>query len=100
MGNDAALACMSENLRVMFDYFKQLFSQVTNPPIDPLSEVIIMSLRCAIGPQGNLLEHSAEQCKRLTIDNPVIRMDDLERIKTMSSIPGLESWKTVVLYMT
>ena len=59
-----------------------------------------MSLKCAIGPQGNLLKHSAEQCKRLTIDNPVIRMDDLERIKTMSSIPGLESWKTVVLDTT
>eukprot|EP00668_Euglena_longa_P011617 GGOE01014026.1.p1 GENE.GGOE01014026.1~~GGOE01014026.1.p1 ORF type:complete len:2057 (-),score=451.46 GGOE01014026.1:451-6585(-) len=96
MGNDAALACMSLGPRLPYDYFKQLFAQVTNPPIDPFREAVVMSLRAAIGPQGNLLQHTAEQCHRISLDNPVLRIDDLERLKTMAAVPGWESWKVAV----
>ena len=53
MGNDSALACLSDKPRMIYDYFKQLFAQVTNPPIDSIREEIVMSLRCFIGPEGN-----------------------------------------------
>ena len=56
MGNDAALECLSDQPRMLYDYFKQLFAQVTNPAIDSIREEIIMSLECYIGPEGNLLE--------------------------------------------
>ncbi len=61
MGNDSALACLSDKPRMLYDYFKQLFAQVTNPPIDSIREEIIMSLECYIGPEGNLLETSSTQ---------------------------------------
>ena len=56
MGNDSALACLSDQPRMLYDYFKQLFAQVTNPAIDSIREEIIMSLECYIGPESNLLE--------------------------------------------
>ena len=66
MGNDAALAVLSEKPRQIFDYFKQLFAQVTNPPIDPIREEIVMSVVCPVGPENNLLaEPTEENCKRL-----------------------------------
>ena len=59
MGNDAALACLSDKPRMIYDYFKQLFAQVTNPAIDSIREEVIMSLECLIGPEGNLLSTKA-----------------------------------------
>ena len=56
MGNDSALACLSDKPRMIYDYFKQLFAQVTNPAIDSIREEVVMSLRCFVGPEGNLLE--------------------------------------------
>ena len=56
MGNDAPLACLAQQPRLLYEYFRQLFAQVTNPPIDPIREAIVMSLECYVGPQGNLLE--------------------------------------------
>ena len=56
MGNDSALACLSDKPRMLYDYFKQLFAQVTNPAIDSIREEVIMSLECYIGPERNLLE--------------------------------------------
>ena len=60
MGNDAALACLSDKPRMIYDYFKQLFAQITNPPIDSIREEVIMSLECLIGPEGNLLSTEKE----------------------------------------
>ena len=65
MGNDAALACLSDKPRLLFDYFKQLFAQVTNPAIDSIREEVIMSLECLIGPEGNLLENDKNNVKRV-----------------------------------
>jgi len=65
MGNDSALACLSDKPRMLYDYFKQLFAQVTNPAIDSIREEVIMSLECYIGPERNLLETTEEHAHRL-----------------------------------
>ena len=84
MGNDSALACLSDKPRMIYDYFKQLFAQVTNPPIDSIREEIVMSLRCFIGPEGNLLDSSAEQAHRLSLDHPIISNQELTNIRNMN----------------
>lgn len=61
MGNDVPLACLSSFCPLMYDYFKQLFAQVTNPPIDPFREKVVMSLQCPIGPEDNILHPSPKQ---------------------------------------
>ncbi|CAM1292011.1 Uncharacterised protein g298 [Pycnogonum litorale] len=81
MGNDAPLACLSEYQPLIYDYFKQLFAQVTNPPIDPFREKIVMSLACTIGPESNILEPSANQCKRLFLAQPMLSLSELEMLK-------------------
>jgi glutamate synthase (NADPH/NADH) large chain len=81
MGNDSALACLSDKPRMIYDYFKQLFAQVTNPPIDSIREEVVMSLRCFLGPEGNLLDTTPEQVHRLSIDHPVLSNQELADIK-------------------
>lgn len=61
MGNDEPLACLSAFAPLLYTYFKQLFAQVTNPPIDPFREKVVMSLQCPIGPEANILQPSAKQ---------------------------------------
>ncbi|MCU0873211.1 MAG: glutamate synthase subunit alpha, partial [Pirellulaceae bacterium] len=73
MGNDSALACLSDQPRVVYDYFKQLFAQVTNPPIDSIREEVIMSLECYIGPERNLLETTEQNCQRLLVPHPILK---------------------------
>ena len=82
MGNDAALAVLSEHPRQVNDYFKQLFAQVTNPPIDPIREEIVMSVVCPVGPEGNLLADPSEKhCERLVVRHPVLTLDEMETLK-------------------
>ncbi|MEX0777539.1 MAG: glutamate synthase large subunit [Phycisphaeraceae bacterium] len=81
MGNDAALACLSDEPRLTYDYFKQLFAQVTNPPIDSTREEIIMSLECFIGPEGNLLDTTEQQCHRLHVPHPILSNEQLAALK-------------------
>ncbi|MDB3898966.1 glutamate synthase-related protein, partial [Gammaproteobacteria bacterium] len=83
MGNDSALACLSDKPRMIYDYFKQLFAQVTNPPIDSIREEIVMSLRCFIGPEGNLLQTTPEQAHRLSLDHPILSNQQLSDIRDM-----------------
>ena len=83
MGNDAALACLSDKSRLLYDYFSQLFAQVTNPPIDSIREEIVMSVECYIGPEGNLLDSTEAQCNRLLLHNPILdaqQMADLHEL--------------------
>ena len=96
MGNDAPLACLSNYQPLIYDYFKQLFAQVTNPPIDPFREKIVMSLACPVGPEGNILEPSAKLCNRLWLENPILSLGDLQAIKTTN----IRGWRTAVLDMT
>lgn len=72
MGNDAALACLSDKPRLVYDYFRQLFAQVTNPPIDSIREEIVMSLECHIGPENNLLTVSPAHARRLRVPHPIL----------------------------
>ncbi len=76
MGNDSALACLSGQSRIIYDYFKQLFAQVTNPAIDSIREEVVMSLRCSIGPEGNLLSDKAKNAHRLVIDHPILTNEE------------------------
>ena len=84
MGNDAAIACLSDKPRLLYDYFKQLFAQVTNPAIDSIREEVIMSLESYIGPEGNLLETAEEHCHRLLIPHPILSNQELEAIKNIN----------------
>jgi glutamate synthase (NADPH/NADH) large chain len=90
MGNDAALACLSDKPRLISDYFKQLFAQVTNPPVDSIREEVIMSLECFIGPEGNLLDATEEQCHRLCLPHPILTNEELAAIKNLEH----RGWKT------
>lgn len=81
MGNDAPLACLSTFNPLMFHYFKQLFAQVTNPPIDPFREKIVMSLACPVGPEHNILEPGPEQCQRLWLEQPILSLPDMEMLR-------------------
>ncbi|ETV92507.1 hypothetical protein, variant [Aphanomyces invadans] len=81
MGNDAPLAVLSEQPKMPNEYFKQLFAQVTNPPIDPIREDLVMSLRCPVGPEQNVLDASADHAKRLIVDHPVLSLEDLHTLK-------------------
>ncbi|KAJ4417315.1 glutamate synthase [NADH] [Gnomoniopsis sp. IMI 355080] len=97
MGNDAPLACLSPAPRLLYEYFRQLFAQVTNPPIDPIRESIVMSLDCYVGPQGNLLEMDASQCGRLLLPSPVLSIPELKALKNVSKIHPEWTVKTIDL---
>ncbi|NLF69690.1 MAG: glutamate synthase large subunit [Candidatus Anammoximicrobium sp.] len=96
MGNDSALACLSDQPRLLYDYFKQLFAQVTNPPIDSIREEIIMSLECYIGPERNLLETTERHCQRLLMPHPILTNEDLAAVKELD----YRGWKTRTIDMT
>ena len=84
MGNDSALACLSDKPRMLYDYFKQLFAQVTNPAIDSIREEVIMSLECYIGPERNLLETTEEHAHRLRLPHPILSNEQLAALKHMN----------------
>ncbi|HWD68893.1 MAG TPA: glutamate synthase large subunit [Solirubrobacteraceae bacterium] len=84
MGNDAALAVLSDRQPPLFTYFKQLFAQVTNPPIDPIREQVVMSLQVGVGRERNLLGEVAEQAHQLVMDQPILRNHELERLRQVS----------------
>lgn len=96
MGNDAALAVMSEKPRMLYDYFKQRFAQVTNPPIDSIREEVIMALDCYIGPEQNLLQSEPENAHRLRIPHPILSNGELASIKSMDH----RGWKTCEIDIT
>lgn len=86
MGDDAPLAVLSQRPHLLYDYFKQRFAQVTNPPIDPLREKLVMSLNMSLGARGNLLEAKPELARTLVIESPVLTEAELESVKA-GSIP-------------
>ena len=81
MGDDTPLAVLSARPQLLYRYFKQLFAQVTNPPIDPLREELVMSLRGYLGRSGNLLGESPEHGRMLTLPHPILSNDDMSRLK-------------------
>lgn len=98
MGIDGPLACLADQPRLTFDYFRQLFAQVTNPPIDPIRESIVMSLECYIGPQGNLLEMTPSQCNRLLLKSPILDVTELQSISNINKV--FPKWKVAALDIT
>ncbi len=96
MGNDSTLACLSDRPRMIYDYFKQLFAQVTNPPIDSIREEIIMSLECYVGPEGNLLETQATDAHRLRLRHPILTNEDMAKLKAMDH----RGWRTKTIDIT
>ncbi|MGA2914971.1 MAG: glutamate synthase large subunit [Sedimentisphaerales bacterium] len=83
MGNDAALAVLSNKPKLLFNYFKQLFAQVTNPPIDPLREGLVMSLMGFTGRKPNILEETPQHCRQLKLPHPILTNEDIERLRSV-----------------
>ena len=96
MGNDAALAVLSDRPRMLYDYFRQLFAQVTNPPIDSIREEAIMSLECTIGPEGNLLETKPEHAHRLRVPQPILTNEEMSALKYIDH----RGWRSKVVDIT
>ena len=80
MGTDTALAVLSNRPRLLYDYFKQLFAQVTNPPLDAIREELVTSMESTIGPERNLLKPEPESCRQITIRYPIIDNDELAKL--------------------
>jgi glutamate synthase (NADPH/NADH) large chain len=88
MGTDTPLAVLSDKPKLLFNYFKQNFAQVTNPPIDPIREELVMSLVSIIGPRPNLLGHHAGNYYRLEVSQPILTNTDLDKIRDIDNLAG------------
>ncbi|MFE4642056.1 glutamate synthase large subunit [Streptomyces sp. NPDC056730] len=101
MGTDSPIAALSARPRLLFDYFTQLFAQVTNPPLDAIREELVTSLRSTLGPQGNLLEPAAASCRSVTLPFPVIDNDELAKLVHINAdgdMPGMKAATLSGLY--
>jgi len=96
MGNDSALACLSDKPRMIYDYFKQLFAQVTNPAIDSIREEVVMSLECYIGPEGNLLEATEQHAHRLRVPHPILSNEEMAALRHIDH----KGWRSKVIDIT
>ncbi|MFE7132528.1 glutamate synthase large subunit [Streptomyces sp. NPDC057638] len=97
MGTDSPIAALSERPRLLFDYFTQLFAQVTNPPLDAIREELVTSLHSTLGPQGNLLEPTAASCRSVTLPFPVIDNDELAKLIHINADGDMPGMKAVTL---
>jgi len=97
MGNDTPLAVLSDEPQLLFNYFKQLFAQVTNPPLDGIREEIVTDFSLAIGGDRNIFDISDQQCKKLKIQNPVISNADIDKLKSIDH-PDFKSVSISTLY--
>ncbi len=101
MGNDSPLAVLSDKNKPLYNYFKQLFAQVTNPPIDPIREAIVMSLNCFIGPKPNLLDINAvNPPMRLEVTQPILDFADMARLRSIAQHTGdkFQSYELDITY--
>jgi len=97
MGTDTALAVLSNRSRLLYDYFKQLFAQVTNPPLDGIREELVTQVATTIGPEQNLLEPTAQSCRQIKIPSPILSNESLARIREIDK-PGLKTKTVKILY--
>jgi glutamate synthase (NADPH/NADH) large chain len=97
MGTDTPIAALSEKPRLLFDYFTQLFAQVTNPPLDAIREELVTSLNGTIGPEANLLEPAPASCRQVVLPFPVISNDDLAKIRHINRDGDMPGFKTHVV---
>jgi glutamate synthase (NADPH) large chain len=101
MGSDSAVAVLSERPRLLYDYFTQLFAQVTNPPLDAIREELVTSLGATIGPEGNLLDARPGQCRQILLPQPVIDRDDLAKlmyVNERTETPGFKAFTIDALF--
>ncbi len=97
MGTDTSLAVLSNRPRVLYDYFKQLFAQVTNPPLDGIREALVTQIATSIGPEGNLLEPTPEACRQIKLSTPILDNEELARIRHVD-LPGFKAATVSMLF--
>src|SRR3954452_11316054 len=97
MGTDTSLAVLSDRPRLLYDYFKQLFAQVTNPPLDAIREELVTTMESTVGPEGNLLEAQPESCRQIKIKYPIIDNDQLAKLRYVYE-PAFKSITLPMLY--
>ncbi len=97
MGTDTPLAVLSDKPQLLYNYFKQLFAQVTNPPIDPIREELITSTTLTLGPEGNLLRPEPESCHQLRLSIPILKNADMEKLRQLD-LPGLQAVTLPILF--
>ncbi len=97
MGTDTPLAVLSNKPQLLYSYFKQLFAQVTNPPVDAIREEIIMAVDTAIGPEGNLLEPTPASARQIGLPTPVLRNEELEKLRNLDGGAGSHGFKSITL---
>jgi glutamate synthase (NADPH/NADH) large chain len=96
MGNDAALAVLSDRPQLLYNYFKQLFAQVTNPPVDCIREEIIMSMETTIGREYNLLKPGPDSCRQIKLKSPILSNEELDKLRQLEAISG-NRFKSITL---
>jgi glutamate synthase-like protein len=97
MGTDTALAVLSNRPRLLYDYFKQLFAQVTNPPLDGIREELVTQIETPLGPEGNLLHPTAANCRQIKLKTPILDNKELARLRYMD-LPGFRSITLPILF--
>ena len=97
MGTDTPLAVLSDKPQLLYNYFKQLFAQVTNPPIDPIREELITSTTLIIGSEGNLVAPTPESCRQLRLPEPILKNSDMEKLRRIDE-PGIKSTTLPILF--
>ena len=97
MGTDTSLAALSDRPRLLYDYFKQSFAQVTNPPLDAIREELVTSMESTIGPEGNLLDPRPESCRQIKIKYPIIDNDQLAKLRQVYD-PGFRTIRIPMLF--
>src|SRR5436190_7780522 len=97
MGTDTSLAVLSDRPRLLYDYFKQLFAQVTNPPLDGIREELVTQIATSIGPEGNLLEPAPEACRQIKLRTPILDNEALAKIRHVD-LPGFKATTVPMLF--
>ncbi len=97
MGTDTPLAVLSDKPQLLYSYFKQLFAQVTNPPIDPIREELVTSTTLTLGSEGNLVEPKPESCRQLRLPVPVLKNSELEKLRGID-LPGIKSVTLPIIF--
>src|SRR3954471_11639139 len=97
MGTDTPLAVLSNRPQLLYNYFKQLFAQVTNPPVDAIREEIIMAVDTSIGPEGNLLEPTPASARQIGLPTPVLRNEELEKLRNLDGGASSHGFKSITL---
>ncbi|MFD4295400.1 glutamate synthase large subunit [Rhodococcus sp. NPDC058505] len=97
MGTDTPIAVLSARSRLLFDYFQQLFAQVTNPPLDAIREEVVTSIGGSIGPEGDLLNPGPDSCKQLFLPSPILHNDDLAKLVHVNDDGEFPGFRSVVI---